>query len=1546
MNKKRQTFTLLLILMITIGALLIVFIYGSQKSGFEEISIEDVLSLTSTRRPIVEVVIVSDEDRMLGLIATPIASWYNIGGIDTNDSDGSVDTGRYGLKPLLIAVNGELESNQNRFMENSKLNSALTMGEVDYSGESDSSQFTGTPAQIAIDVAKHVYTQAAGAIIIDYNQEGYELGVTVTPLASYLNIPVLIKDSSTSFDTLKSTLKNLGAEYVITLGNNAKDIAEKIGYKTILLETPLEINDNALIVINHRFGAINYITMTNPADTVPLQVTETNQELYSVDVNNVKVKTGNMDVDIIGESKHIQDIAIPDGINRIQIYINFTSVASKVMDPLKESVEIDPMIFAYLYDTSDRLVAYAPSFSYDVGKTYLETESFNLSGNYKLETHVFYGTRGLNTYAGTSFGVSNIEARYEISVITSTLSKPHLPLYPDVSMMAPYISAAHGGIVLADPDFELTDEDYAASASGFATGAHYETGLHEAVNRKVSYVIGSLNQTLESLRSRNLYESYLDGPAWLAILAGPNMIPQYYEPKEASYIEEVIHGTGWPTDTKYSFDNRLSVGRPLGSNVGEVSTLIARTLFYEQYAQGHAEAIKQEYGNDEDWHNNFHFLAGELGGRTGWFFWQREFAPEVEQHGFQSEEYYQNYENDRQTMIMAGAYERANYFDMMMHGNWYWYTTELNGMDSYSTSVKNSDIMKAPDDWELGPSMFLSGSCLLGRIDGIAPNQQITMAFIHAGVNAFFCATRTTGNEAKAGTIETSLLYQDVSTGEALRLDKTENTDPPAFYVRMLFGDPAFNPYEPENGYSDQGRPELIVSQKTDIESANQDDLVKVPTQISSRASSSQLTYSGPLNDFDSSFENYLNYETMTEMLTEIEANHSNIAMLISIGTTIEGRDIWAVKISDNPLESEAEPEILFTGAHHGKEWPSYEVPMYLMKYLVENYGKMDVDNDNDGEINEDVFDGLDNDEDGMVDEDEDEIRITWLVDNRQIWIVPMVNPDGVAYAHAQVEAGETNIDNLWRKNREPNVNPATGRPYPETVAGNNMWGTDLNRNYGFHWGEYGQQSYFDPTSEDYIGPVDKTDDDNDRAYNEDNVDNIDNDNDGKIDEDPRGGFSTTETQAIKKLVEEHNFVITMNFHTYGEEIYWPWMWTRELPPDEELFYILAEEMSSYNGYNFRNMSERAQQQFSRHPLVCGDSNDWMYGKHNILAYTIELGTEFIPPEEEILNMCKLHLGANLFMIEISDDPWQRKFEIQHEPLQDTYNTERYVVKAKIINPFGLELKSQGLILYYSVDGKKFAGLPMTSTGEPNEFQAIIPGQSPLSEISYYISATDKNDQMTLLPKYAPNTIISFTVLSSRGEAYPLLLITHVIFIVGAIIFVIASGYYGVRYLRTGKGINKCIQMSGITTGMVFIGGFPLGFALAYQVFGTPWTGVPFGWDITDNKTLVIFLFFAISLFLVRGTIMNMFRSGKGKRCPFRWLLKFMGRFKTQKPKPMKDSISHHRFAKLAVIGSIITVVLYLVPHSIMVSPAFSIILFGFLIGVFIIPERREKFNS
>ncbi len=152
------------------------------------------------------------------------------------------------------------------------------------------------------------------------------------------------------------------------------------------------------------------------------------------------------------------------------------------------------------------------------------------------------------------------------------------------------------------------------------------------------------------------------------------------------------------------------------------------------------------------------------------------------------------------------------------------------------------------------------------------------------------------------------------------------------------------------------------------------------------------------------SFQGYHGYDAMASILNDLVSEYPEIASLHDLGNTIQGRDILAVKVSDNTGTDEiTEPDILYMGAHHGNEPISAEVPLYLLEFLLTNYGK-----------------------NGTV---------TKWVDTREIWIVPMVNPDGI----------EANT----RKNA-------------------NGTGVDLNRNYDQNWGTQGVST--DPTANTYPG--------------------------------------------------------------------------------------------------------------------------------------------------------------------------------------------------------------------------------------------------------------------------------------------------------------------------------------------------------------------------------------------------------------------------------------------------------------------------------------------
>ncbi len=282
----------------------------------------------------------------------------------------------------------------------------------------------------------------------------------------------------------------------------------------------------------------------------------------------------------------------------------------------------------------------------------------------------------------------------------------------------------------------------------------------------------------------------------------------------------------------------------------------------------------------------------------------------------------------------------------------------------------------------------------------------------------------------------------------------------------------------------------------------------------------------------------------------------SIVTQRFSIGQSIEGREIWAVKISDNPNTDENEPEFLFTGLHHAREPISLEVNLETMRTLAEGYG---VDS-----------------------------RITQLVDEREVWFIPCLNPDGYEYNTDNFPAG----GGMWRKNRRNN--------------GDGTFGIDLNRNYGYEWGYDNNGSSPNTSDQTYRGT---------------------------------GPFSEPETQAIRAFVNSREFVFMINFHSYSDLYLWPWGYDYNLyTPDHTLFAAIGDSLSAYNGYT-------PTVSWGLYPAN-GDSDDWAYGatgEHDkILAYTPEVGSSqqgFWPPEGDIPGLIAENIEPNLIWIELAEDP-------------------------------------------------------------------------------------------------------------------------------------------------------------------------------------------------------------------------------------------------------------------------------------------------------------------
>lgn len=295
----------------------------------------------------------------------------------------------------------------------------------------------------------------------------------------------------------------------------------------------------------------------------------------------------------------------------------------------------------------------------------------------------------------------------------------------------------------------------------------------------------------------------------------------------------------------------------------------------------------------------------------------------------------------------------------------------------------------------------------------------------------------------------------------------------------------------------------------------------------------------------------YHSHDEMHRVLCELEEAHPELVHVEEIGDSWEtlrrraDRPIVAVKVA-YPVHQERDPrpEVLFFAGVHAREIATTEVLISFIKYLLDRRGR--------------------------------DPRVDFLLRHRQIWFIPTLNPDGREHA--------LKTDIWWRKNRRESG--PTGSV-----------GVDLNRNFGFRWGDegHGGGSSSDPHSAIYRG------------------------------ERP---FSEPESQALRQFVRKHRFVTSLAYHSYGQYLMYPYGFTTTAAEDRAAFFDLASEMTRLNNYRHGNV--RATVGY----FSSGRHDDWLYGerteKEKVMAMEIELGRSFFPDESSLPRLFSESLHANL----------------------------------------------------------------------------------------------------------------------------------------------------------------------------------------------------------------------------------------------------------------------------------------------------------------------------
>ncbi|MFB7465341.1 M14 family zinc carboxypeptidase [Streptomyces sp. NPDC056224] len=176
----------------------------------------------------------------------------------------------------------------------------------------------------------------------------------------------------------------------------------------------------------------------------------------------------------------------------------------------------------------------------------------------------------------------------------------------------------------------------------------------------------------------------------------------------------------------------------------------------------------------------------------------------------------------------------------------------------------------------------------------------------------------------------------------------------------------------------------------------------------------------------DGVFRPYSGKGGLQEEILRTAQQNPGLAKVVSIGKTVQGKDILALKVSKNARKTKDgdKPSVLYMSNQHAREWITPEMTRRLMHHTLDNYGK--------------------------------DPRITGLVDSTELWFLLSANPDGYDFTHAP------DGERLWRKNLRDNNGDG------KITTGD---GVDLNRNFAFKWGYDNEGSSPRQASETYRGP-------------------------------------------------------------------------------------------------------------------------------------------------------------------------------------------------------------------------------------------------------------------------------------------------------------------------------------------------------------------------------------------------------------------------------------------------------------------------------------------
>ena len=786
-NKLVAFFVAVTLLFSMIGVLWVAMNY--EDLFHPQVSFEDMRDSKSERNnQFPTTFIVSDASPFYPLIATPVAVFYDKGGSSH-------------ASPLLVVNQHEPSRAVERFFEVSagKFSKVTTIGDV--GSLSDFSvnvkhNFNGSLEKISKDVALSFWRKADGALIVEPTKRGYQLAVASVPLASYLNIPVIVTDD---VDDVKDTLENLGVDYTIIAGEK-KDLAYK---KIYHIQSEKDVRSLTLQLIEKRLNReVNYIAIANPMDAFEAEVVDS--VYYHFEGVIEHSETGSSaNPGASGSNAPTFYFEIPEDYTWAKVTVDTKMELENYENPIYNSNVAGDRIYTYIGTDRDKdgvilndedspedeLDFFTTSLAHGYYYNKTEQKWYGRSLTYRpmFKDTGEHSVQVLASIPSEQIGLGDGKAKFTIDIVVEKLTEPHVILMPRLSTLAPYLASYRGGVVLSNPEYRVHSPEYVDTLDCGEPDTSEE--LMKEANYRATFVKRELNKLLGEIAhlSADDEEDWValadyfygedgkklaENPMCLGIIADTNMVPWYYYTIPPSGFEP-YEGFGLPSDnyyididsaTPYSDPSRppfsvkgddprmeLAVGRVTGWDSQDVSALLARTFFYYHIIENFPGQIGSDwkhsamtsFGSEPPVETTasamikLDLMWSDAGFKVDTTRFnelaRREFSPEtVGETGLET---YQ-------------LYERSNYIFVCAHGFYYWYVPSAQeSLVAQTEPIKGTGAGGAFDvahvkDMNFGPSIIYASSCVTGKIDGIPGRDALSQAFLHAGFNAYVGASR------------------------------------------------------------------------------------------------------------------------------------------------------------------------------------------------------------------------------------------------------------------------------------------------------------------------------------------------------------------------------------------------------------------------------------------------------------------------------------------------------------------------------------------------------------------------------------------------------------------------------------------------------------------------------------------------------------------------------------------------------------------------------------------------------------------------------------